>query len=259
MSGQNWDLLSCVSFDVETTGVNPFEDRIVQAALVTIHPDPWMAGQAPTIEKQTWLVDPHVEIPEAAAAIHGMSTEFVEANATHTVTTMLEEVTTALAAAMAQRWPVVVMNAPFDLTMLEAENERYDVVQLADRVAPLPIGPIIDPFVLDKKVDPYRKGSRKLVDTAAHYGITLDGAHDAGADALAAGLIWPAIIKAFPETFRGLTVGGLHMAQVGWRREQMNSLRAYFDRTGKEHDGCDPTWPVRKKPVETVELQGSLL
>lgn len=259
MSGENWAILPCVSFDVETTGVNAFEDRIVQAALVTIHPDPWMAGAPPTIEQRTWLVDPHVEIPDEAAAIHGMTTEWVAANATHLVTTMLEEVTAALAEAMAQRWAVVVMNAPFDLTMLEAENDRYGVVGLGDRVNPMPIGPIVDPFVLDKAVDPYRKGSRKLVDTCAHYGVPLDGAHDAGADALAAGLLWPEIIRAFPGKFRGLTLGGLHMAQVGWRREQMNSLRAYFDREGTPHDGCPTGWPILSKPVETAELQGSLL
>jgi DNA polymerase-3 subunit epsilon len=31
---------------------------------------------------------------------------------------------------------------------------------------------------------------------------------------------------------------------VTWRREQADSLRAYFDKNGIEHDGVDPGWPV---------------
>ena len=34
-------------------------------------------------------------------------------------------------------------------------------------------GCVVDTFVLDKAVDTYRKGSRKLIDVARHYGVEL--------------------------------------------------------------------------------------
>ena len=46
--------------------------------------------------------------------------------------------------------------------------------------------PVLDPRVLDKHIDPYRRGGRKLTDLCAHYKVALDGAHSADADAIAA-------------------------------------------------------------------------
>lgn len=268
MSPTNWQSMPCISFDLETTGVNPFEDRIVQAALVKIVPDldPWAP---PTVTTRTWLVDPGIEIPEGAAAIHGITTERARAEATHPVGSMLYDVTRILARTMQFRWPTVVMNAPFDLTMLEAENQRHGVQGLVELVAPMPVGPVIDPFVLDKAADRYRPGSRKLVDMAAHYGVSLDLAHDAGADALAAGLIWPAIISAHPTKFAGLTLGGLHMAQIGWRAEQQDGLAKHFRRKGEIEKAIDVEsstgWPLQDpRPVPglgstATQEQGALI
>lgn len=255
-----------LGFDLETTGVNAFEDRIIQAAIVRHRP-----GQDP--ETFTWLVDPGVGIPEEASAVHGYTRERLTSEATHTVEQMLFEVAGHLATAMGHKIPVVVANAAYDLTMLEAENQRHGIDTIASRVAPFPIGPVLDPMVLDKEADPYRKGicaeartpcpcgatNKTLSSLCLHYGVDLGQAHDAGADALAAAMLVPAIVGRFPDKFRGLSVGGLHMAQVGWAKAQKDSLRAYFDRNGTEHDGCDPAWPVRTAPVPVRDEQGALL
>ena len=62
-----WPLGPLLGFDTETTGVDPSGDRLVTAALV------WRAApQANGVRPQsvtTWLADPGVEIPEAAAAV----------------------------------------------------------------------------------------------------------------------------------------------------------------------------------------------
>jgi DNA polymerase-3 subunit epsilon len=42
---------------------------------------------------------------------------------------------------------------------------------------------VVDPLVIDKWLDRYRKGSRKLEAICAHYGAVLDEAHDADFDA----------------------------------------------------------------------------
>lgn len=47
-------------------------------------------------------------------------------------------------------------NASFDLTMLEVESKRRGVATLLERLEE--IRPVIDPFVLDKKMDTYRRG-----------------------------------------------------------------------------------------------------
>ena len=57
-------------FDLETTGTNVVTDRIVEIAILKIHPN----GNK---ESRTWLVNPEMPIPEEAAAIHGITDEKV--------------------------------------------------------------------------------------------------------------------------------------------------------------------------------------
>ena len=99
----------------------------------------------------------------------------------------------ALADAAGRGLPIVAYNAAYDLTLLEREAARYGI-------APLPgPGPVIDPLVIDKAVDRYRRGKRTLTAAAEHYGVALPNAHDAGADAVAAGRVAQAIARAYPE------------------------------------------------------------
>lgn len=246
MSAVKWAEQPCLAFDVETTGVSVWEDRIVTAALVEIRPD-----QHP--QADGWLVNPGVEIPEGATAIHGVTNEHAQANGLPPAE-VLEVITTTLASWMSEGLPVVAMNAAYDLTMLEVENRRHGIRPLTARLGRWGIQPIIDPFVMDKYAHQFRKGGRKLTDLCTLYGVPLgDDAHDAGADALAAGLLWRKVIEKYPAKFRGLDLAGLHKAQIGWRAEQQDSLREYFDRQGKEHDGCDGSWPLLMPPAG-VEL-----
>jgi len=59
-----------VFFDLETTGVNIATDRIVEISILKIYPN----GNK---ESKTWLVNPEIEIPEEASAIHGITNEKV--------------------------------------------------------------------------------------------------------------------------------------------------------------------------------------
>ncbi len=260
-----WATMPMLGFDLETTGVDVFTDRIVQAAITPVR-------DGVPLQSTTWLVNPGIEIPDEAAAVHGITTERARAEGGDPAQ-MLFELTGQLALTMGRVIPVVVANASYDLTLLEAENRRHNIDSLASRVKPRPVGPIIDPMVLDKYVDPYRRAicannkqpcgcgavDKKLSSLCLHYGVDLTVAHDAGADALAACLLVPKIIARYPTKFRGFTVGALHQAQIGWRREQADSLRAYFDKTGTAHDGVDPSWPIRPVPTVNAEPQGALL
>ena len=57
-------------FDLETTGVNITTDRIVEIAILKVHPN----GKE---ESKTWLVNPEMVIPKEVIAIHGISNQDV--------------------------------------------------------------------------------------------------------------------------------------------------------------------------------------
>ena len=235
MSAAKWAEFPLLAFDLETTGVDVFADRIVQAALVDLKP-----GSRPATT--TWLVNPGVEIPDAAAEVHGITTARAQAEGTDPAA-MLFELTGRLALWMGRGFPIVGMNLAYDLTLLEAENVRHGVDTLTSRLAK-GIGPVLDVLVLDKYADPYRKGGRRLEQLCEVYGVRHTGAHDAAGDALASARLFPKVMTAHARKFPSHSLGSLHQAQVTWRRDQQGSLRAYFDKKGTEHDGVCGEWPV---------------
>ena len=104
---------------------------------------------------------------------------------------------------------------------------------------------LVDPLVIDKHMDRYRKGSRKLVDTARYYGVELTEAeaHTAYGDALAAALVARKLGEKYPAV-GSMTPFQLHTAQALWYAEQAASFEAYLRRQGK-NDTISREWPVR--------------
>lgn len=218
-------------FDLETTGVDVALDRIVTAHVGVLD------RRGSEIAARTWLADPGVPIPEAASAIHGISTEQARRDGApaHEV---VAAIVSSLRALLDQGVPIVAYNASFDLSMLDHEARRHGIAPLE---AP---SPVIDPLVIDKAYDRYRPGKRTLDVVAAHYDIALIGAHDASADAVAAGRVAQAIARRFDLP---PTAGELHTRQVGWARAQAASLTEYFISIGRiePEETIDGTWPVR--------------
>jgi DNA polymerase-3 subunit epsilon len=105
--------------------------------------------------------------------------------------------------------PVVAYNAPYDFTILHFEALRHGLTPLADP------GPIIDPLVIDKFKDKFRKGKRRLENAAEFYNVSLDDAHNATADAVAAGRVAQAIARRWAAELPA-TAAELHDLQVGW-------------------------------------------
>lgn len=60
-----------IFFDIESTGVDPATDHIVEISLIKVHPN----GDE---EVKTRRINPGVHIPEAATAIHGITDEDVK-------------------------------------------------------------------------------------------------------------------------------------------------------------------------------------
>lgn len=231
----SWHQELLVSFDLETTGTDVEQDRIVTAALIRLEGD----GRA--VAQQNWLLDPGVPIPEEAAAIHGISTAYVQEHG-RPPATAIEEITEALAEALRADIPLVVMNARYDLSLLDRECRRHGLRTLTERLGHAP-APVIDPLVLDKHVDRYRKGKRALQALCAHYGVRLDGAHEAGADAAAAA----GVARRIGETFRAVAIPSpraLHDLQEQAAAEQAASFQAYLRRSGDPQAIVEPAWPL---------------
>ena len=58
-------------FDLETTGVNVVNDRIVEISVIKVNP----SGKE---DSKTWLINPGIPIPNVVSAIHGMTDEMVK-------------------------------------------------------------------------------------------------------------------------------------------------------------------------------------
>lgn len=233
----SWYLSRLAGFDLESTGVDVENDRIVTACVVQC------GGKHPT-QSATWLSDVDgVEIPTAASDIHKVTTERARAEG-RPAAEVVEQLVAALAECVLAGQPIVAMNASFDLTMLDREARRHGVQPLVDIVGD--DLRVIDPRVLDKKIDKFRRGGRKLEDLCRTYGVRLDGAHSADADAIAACRVAWRIGQKEP-AIGGADLKFLHAKQVDWAREQAEGLADYFRRTpGKEHqaDGVRTEWPL---------------
>ncbi|MFF8228281.1 3'-5' exonuclease [Streptomyces caelestis] len=233
----SWTSGPLVAFDLETTGTDVETDRIVTAAVVAVDPD----GRPP--EARTWLVDPGVVIPRQASAIHGISTEHARRHGGAPVPA-IEEITSAVAEVLNSGTPLVVMNARYDLSLLDRECRRYGIEPLVKRLREgASLSPVIDPLVLDKHVDRYRKGSRNLQALCEHYGVPLNDAHNAVADAVAAARAARSMgIK--HSVIGTLGPAELHDLQVRAAAEQAASLQQYLRRTSNPEVTIESAWPV---------------
>ena len=105
--------------------------------------------------------------------------------------------------------------------------------------------PVIDPLVIDKAVDRYRKGKRTLEAAAERYGVNLDDAHDAGADAIAAGRVAQALARTFPDEV-DVPFADLHGRQQIWYAEQAASFQQYIREVKGDQDYvAESAWPLR--------------
>ncbi|WP_435186462.1 3'-5' exonuclease [Streptomyces sp. bgisy126] len=224
------------AFDTETTGIDVEGDRIVSAALVVQD----TAGARPRVTR--WLVNPGISVPAEATAVHGLTDDHLQRNGRWPAPVM-EELGRALSEQIAAGRPLVVMNAPFDLTLLDRELRRHRASTLEHYLAGAPLC-VLDPRVLDKHLDRYRKGRRTLTDLCAHYEVELTGAHDAAADATAAMDVVRAVARRFSSRLERLTPAELHTLQAVWHAAQARGLQAWFARQGTP-ETVDPSWPLR--------------
>lgn len=212
-----------LSFDLETTGVDPHSAKIVTSALVTI--------KGRDRQDLEMLADPGIEIPEAASKVHGITTEHArEHGRPH------DEVLAETIQRIRKGWEdgatLIVYNATYDLSILHALEPTFTVD-----------GPVFDPFVVDKAKNQFRKGKRTLENVCAHYGVPLDNAHEATADAVAAARVAWKLAREFPELVE-MTSDELMLAQSTWYYKSQTGLQEWFDKKGRDAK-VNTSWPIQ--------------
>ncbi len=220
---QAWVQGEWMALDFETTGVDPREARPVEVAWLIVDRE----GQI--VHEYCTLINAEVEIPEEARKVHGITTERVREEGR-----TVAEVFSILYMSIQNNLhlPLVIYNVPYDWPLFKAESARqsWDI----------PYTPLfLDPLLLDRVSDKYRKGSRNLSTTAEVHGVKLENAHSARADAHAAALIMQSLIK---KTFGELALEELQVKQSHWYDDWKVSINAYWKSQGKDQE-VKGGWP----------------
>lgn len=214
------------ALDFETTGVDPHHDRVLSYA---------MLGE-PGFEV-TGLVNPGVPIPSASAEVHGITDDML-ADAPSSAEG-LAVVVDWVQSLVERQIGLVVFNAAYDLTMLQAEAARLGLTQ-PDWSRLL----VVDPFVVDWGIERGALGQRRLVDVAAYYGIPIPNAHDAMCDARAARDVAVELGARHPHV-GSITLAELMTHQRTWFADRVRGWNVYAVQGGRPLD--DPAgWPLAK-------------
>lgn len=217
-----WAQRGLAAFDLETTGIDPASDRIVSIGLID-----------ETDREYSLVVDPGVPIPERAAEVHGIRDADVAGAvpAAQGVAWLAEWISVAIDRGV----PLVVYNAPYDLSMLRAEMERHGLEPLDwERLL------VLDPMVVDWGIEKGRFGPRKLTQVCEYYEVALDDAHDSLADARAA----RSVAREMASRHQAVReIDSIMAAQRGWFADRTEDWNAYAAKNNRSLD--DPEgWPL---------------
>jgi DNA polymerase-3 subunit epsilon len=229
----DWTEGEVLGLDFETTGVDRFSDVPVSYALISV-----VDGVA--VASWSGLIDPGCDIPCEATQVHGITSERARREGMP-LSVAVGLVTDAVVAAGRRGVPVAGMRLDYDLTMLDIHASRFGDRGLSERGWH---GPVLDAAVLDRHFDPDREGRRTLRDLCVHYGVEMEHAHDAWADALASVQVLFALATRFPGA-RARELGRLHDDQIRWHREWTADQEGWRCARGMVRlDPRDYMWPV---------------
>jgi DNA polymerase-3 subunit epsilon len=218
-------------FDLETTGLDLTDARIVTACAVELDSAGNVVG-----ENLEWLANPGIPIPTQASDVHGVTTDIAIRDG-RPAAEVVAELIVKLQGFFDRGLPVVAYNAPYDFTILHYEALRHGL-------QPLKIGSVIDPLVIDKFNDKYRKGKRRLENAAEFYKVQLNDAHNATADAIAAGRVAQAIAARWSKELPN-TASELHEAQIGWSEAIDADFESYMRRSVNPDFTSVRGWPLK--------------
>jgi len=219
-------------FDTETTGLDLKTSRIVTASVVELD----LNGNV-VVDRAEWFANPEIEIPKVASDVHGITTEMAVADGRN-YKEVVAEILDALRDCFQRGVPVVAYNAPYDFTILMHQAIALGLDPITEPM------PVIDPLVVDKTYDRYRSGKRKLELVAKHYSVALDDAHNSKADAIAAGRVALAVMKAHAEKLPQ-TAAEFHSSQIEWAKVIDEGFTKWMRENVDKDFVAAPGWPIK--------------
>lgn len=215
-------------FDLETTGLDVKTARIVTACVAVIDQN----GQKESVSE--WLVNPGVEIPEAASRVHGVTTDVASRDGAEPAKAVGEIVEHLRS--LNKEMPLVAFNASYDFSILQSEAQRYEIEPLLPR-------PVIDPLVIDRKLEKFRPGKKNLATLTAIYKVELSDAHNSTADAIAAGQLAQRMAAKYPEL--DIDPLELHDLQAKWADEWQLSMQEFLKKQNRPDFRAELGWPIK--------------
>lgn len=178
-------LADVVAFDVETTGLNPKRDRIVELAMVGLTDGGDIAWEWES------LINPERRVPPSATQIHGIQDGDLENSPRFC------DVSGDVKALLADK-VLLAHNLRFDAGFLNAEFRRCGLEVPTDRG--------IDTLHMSRHFDSGGR-SHKLGDACRRYGVELSGSHRAKQDAVAVARLFVAMCERHEDQSAGFRPG----------------------------------------------------
>ena len=161
-----------ISFDLETTGLNTEKDKITEIAASR-----FVNGEF--TEEYTTLINPGIRIPKNITTLTGISNKMVEESPS--INDVLPEFLEFVGST-----PLVAQNINFDYSFITKN--------LSTERCPLLDNPLYDTLSLARGFI-YFHNSFNLGSLCDYYGIKIENAHRAGADALCTGKLFAYLIQ----------------------------------------------------------------
>lgn len=201
-----WKDLTLAVIDVETTGLDPVEDRVMEVAIIRFE-------QGVVTERYGRLINPGRPIPEDSKRITGISDDDVKDQPTFAE--LAGEIHERL-----QGVGIVAYNLSFDRGFMKNELERCGYAWPDE-------APTLDPLIFARQF--FKNSPRKNLGAISKLlGIPLEEAHRATHDAEVAGQVLFAFEDRLPESLEQL-----QMLQTQWEKQQASEMTGWrsFDNT----------------------------
>ena len=178
-----------IAFDLETTGVRPEENHIVEIGAVRFE-----NGQP--LDRFGMLLNPGVPMPPGASAVNGITDEMLRGQPS--VAEGIEAFS-----AFCGALPLVAHNAPFDFKFLKEAILRYRTAA--------PEGPVLDSLPLSRLLFPGLP-NYKLGTLVHHFGFPSGTFHRAEEDSVYCGMLFCEILRVL--TLRGEPCTPKHLQKL---------------------------------------------
>ncbi len=223
-----------LGFDLETTGTDPRTDVPVSFSFV-------FYDSGVETHSIDGIINPEVEIPDTAIAVHGITNERAKQDGRELKKT-IAGIAYALVASSMANIPVVGMNVSFDLKMIDYLSQKFFGDSLSERGF---TGPVLDVLVIDRFYDKYRKGGRKLIDLCTFYGVDeAEMLHNAQNDVEACVAVLLKQCAKYPEML-SVGIDALYQAQKVWHRDWAENFSRYLVSKGRDPlSESDHSWPL---------------